>query len=579
MTRKLKTPKFSFSLILNFLVSTLIPFITVTLLVAHIYKHNYTRDVFNLVDNSLVSISKNIYLYLSELDRATLTPYYNEDFFSILKHIRESSGRQSVLERAQLEDSLGYQMSFIRYTREDIVGSIIVSDEECIYSTTNMVDSSIDPDYNFSQQSWYQEALKLRGRPLFVSPHYQDYYIPNTNAQVVSVARAIVNLRTRQPLCVIKVDANTVIFDKMLNDITFHVPATIVITDQSGQVVYSTQPVNSREAAALTGDGVAVTYSGQPYLKRSREVSEYGWNVHVLLKESAVNSNTFYIYATSFLLYLVGLLIALFFYFWRSRRLIHTVDTINGLLEQIQNGNFKARYTPESPNELKLIIDSVNYIAEMLEERMEREYQMAIEQKSFQFKALQAQINPHFLFNTLNSFIALNQLSMRDELERGIYALTKMLRYSLSDGTDSTVAQELAFLDHYCALQKLRFQNRLEYQIHFDPDTGEARIPKLILQPLVENAIIHGIEPAGRDCRLSLSVFRLTPARIMITIEDDGAGFDHTSTERHIGLDNVAKRLALIDSRNCMEIESSPGEGTVITLEIQTEEHYEVLDC
>ena len=90
MTRKLKTPKFSLSLILNFLVSTLIPFITVTLLVAHIYKHNYTRDVFNLVDNSLVSISKNIYLYLSELDRATLTPYYNEDFFSILKHIRES---------------------------------------------------------------------------------------------------------------------------------------------------------------------------------------------------------------------------------------------------------------------------------------------------------------------------------------------------------------------------------------------------------------------------------------------------------------------------------------------------------
>ena len=198
----------------------------------------------------------------------------------------------------------------------------------------------------------------------------------------------------------------------------------------------------------------------------------------MLLKESAVNSNIFYIYATAFLLYLVGLLTALAFYFWRSRRLIHTVDTINGLLEQIQNGNFKARYTPDSPNELKLIIDSVNYIAEMLEERMEREYQMAVEQKTFQFKALQAQINPHFLFNTLNSFIALNQMSMRSELESAIYSLTRMLRYSLGEGSTSTVAQELEFLENYCMLQKLRFQKRLEYRIQYDhradPDSQAA---------------------------------------------------------------------------------------------------------
>ena len=127
--KRLKTPKFSFSLILNFLISTLIPFVLVTLLIANLYKYNYTRDVFNLVDNSLVSISQNIYLYLSELDRATLTPYYNEDFFATLKHIKESSGRQSVLEQAQLENSLGYLMSFIRYTREDIAGSIIVAGE------------------------------------------------------------------------------------------------------------------------------------------------------------------------------------------------------------------------------------------------------------------------------------------------------------------------------------------------------------------------------------------------------------------------------------------------------------------
>ena len=318
--KRLKTPKFSFSLILNFLISTLIPFVLVTLLIANLYKYNYTRDVFNLVDNSLVSISQNIYLYLSELDRATLTPYYNEDFFATLKHIKESSGRQSVLEQAQLENSLGYLMSFIRYTREDIAGSIIVAGGDCIYSTTNMVDSSVDPNYPFSEQEWYREALALKGRPLFVSPHSQDYYVPNTNPQVISVARAIVNLRTRQPLCVIKVDANTVIFEKVLQDIVFHVPSTVIVTDQSGHVVYSTLPVDGLDEADLSRDSVKINYGGQPYLKRSQPVRDYGWNVHVLLKESAVNSNIFYIYTTAFLLYLVGLLTALAFYFWRSRR-------------------------------------------------------------------------------------------------------------------------------------------------------------------------------------------------------------------------------------------------------------------
>lgn len=576
---KLKVPGFSFSLTRNFLISTAIPLIIVTLLIAGIYRRSYTRDVYKLVDNSLVSIAENIDVYLMELDRATLLPYYNEDFFLILNDIMKNPSGMSSLDQIALENSIGYLMSFVRYTRQDILGSIIVADNDCLYSTTNMVNSSVADNYPFSSLDWYQEAVSLRGVPVFVAPHKTDYYIPNTNPEVISIARAIVNLRTREPLCVMKVDANTVIFEKILKEISFHVPSRIIIMDQNNNIIYSNTSLNRAYSEALASEGNKITIDGSSYLKRGRAIGDYGWTVHVLLDEKAMNSNTAYIFATALVLYLIGIITALAFYFLRSRNLVRTVDTINQMLDEIQNGSFQIKSHTAENMELQIIIDSVHYVAELMEEKIQREYQLTLQTKSFQFKALQAQINPHFLFNTLNGFIALNQLDKRSELEKALYSLTNMLRYSLSEASDSTLEEEMNFLSDYCSLQQLRFRERLLYSVDYPPETADFRVPKLLLQPLVENAIIHGIEPLSASCHLDIHALHLKDNEILITIEDDGIGFDITTSMPHIGLENVRNRLMLLDPDNHMEIESAPGEGTIITILIKAGSAYENIDC
>ncbi|MQY76316.1 MAG: HAMP domain-containing protein [Spirochaeta sp.] len=132
-------------------------------------------------------------------------------------------------------------------------------------------------------------------------------------------------------------------------------------------------------------------------------------------------------------------------------------------------------------------------------------YNELLEKRKAEYMALQSQIQPHFLYNVLNGLIGLNRLGDKKSLEKAIFSLKDMLRYTLEQAEWTTVAEEFCFLEKYCALQKMRFRERLEVDIRHDPETADLKIPKLILQPLVENAVIHGIEPLGRKGNLSIS--------------------------------------------------------------------------
>ncbi|HET6486335.1 MAG TPA: sensor histidine kinase, partial [Spirochaetia bacterium] len=148
-----------------------------------------------------------------------------------------------------------------------------------------------------------------------------------------------------------------------------------------------------------------------------------------------------------------------------------------------------------------------------------------------------------------------------------------MLRYILDAGRWTTEAEELGFVARYCDLQRLRFPERLAMSITHDERSAGVKIPKLLLQPVVENAVIHGIEPLGRPGRLVVEartegVNGSSPTRITIT--DDGVGFLSGSgdTVERVGLANVRERLRLAYPDARMSIESSPGQGTRISIEI-----------
>jgi sensor histidine kinase YesM len=179
-----------------------------------------------------------------------------------------------------------------------------------------------------------------------------------------------------------------------------------------------------------------------------------------------------------------------------------------------------------------------------------------------EYRALQSQIQPHFLYNVLNGFVALNRMGERSTLEASLHSLRDMMRYTIEHGRRATVREEFAFLEQYCRLQKLRFEDRFTYAFELEEGAAELPIPKLLVQPLLENALIHGIEPSTHPCLARVSA-RLAGGDLFIEVEDDGVGCDPESIERRerIGIENVRERLSLLYTSASLGLEGALGSG------------------
>lgn len=200
-------------------------------------------------------------------------------------------------------------------------------------------------------------------------------------------------------------------------------------------------------------------------------------------------------------------------------------------------------------------------------------YKELIERREAQYQALQSQVQPHFLYNILTVILGLNRKDDRVGIVATVTALKEMLRYIQSQNRWTSIEQECQFIEQYCSLQKIRFGARFSYNINFDENSGNFQIPRLLLQPLLENSVIHGIEPLEKDGLVSLNCtgrrHRGEPG-LLITIEDNGVGFDSTKLDEqvNVGIMNVEERLKLTYPKSQLSITSKQGEGTVVKIEI-----------
>ncbi len=200
-------------------------------------------------------------------------------------------------------------------------------------------------------------------------------------------------------------------------------------------------------------------------------------------------------------------------------------------------------------------------------------YNELIEKREAQYQALSSQVQPHFIYNVMSGILGLNSKGDSDGIKKTVEALKGMLRYIQSRNNWTSVEEESAFIRQYLMLQKIRFGGRLEFELTIDDGIRNFQIPRLLLQPLVENSVIHGIEPLEEGGKITVKVSetrRMGEKGADIIISDNGRGFEISELDKksNVGLMNVRQRIQIAFPDSSFKIDSRPGEGTSVELKI-----------
>lgn len=228
-----------------------------------------------------------------------------------------------------------------------------------------------------------------------------------------------------------------------------------------------------------------------------------------------------------------------------------------------------------------------------IERLIEEVYEKQLHQQQAELKALQSQINPHFLYNTLNTFYWKLIDDGKDELADYVLSMSALFKYSVSSSTTVTdvvtLQQELEQVEHYLSLMKMRLDDRLTWRIQCETQLKTIQIPKLLLQPFVENAIIHGIEPQRTKGIIEIIIRSNGPRLVSILIQDNGKGMSATTLENlnkmteipsgmnRIGIHNIRQRLTIHYSINVADslfFKSEEGQGTKVSFILPKEKKY-----
>lgn len=446
--------------------------------------------------------------------------------------------------------------------------------------------ASLNTYSNYQNADWYQAALQ-EPHEVQVSSSRVENLIADQYNWVVSFSKAVLD-RAGNMQGVLLIDLNYQIIDRLCADIQLGSRGYIYLIDQSGGILWHPQQdliyagLKEENVAEVLAAADGRTLSGKSRMRRlyvACASEATGWTaVGVAYTQELLRSQD-RIYKTYLLIAAAALILALVFALQLSRSIAGPIRRLMQTMRRVEDGDLHVRSQVSSRTELGQLSDSFDHMiaktAELMDERLRSEEQ----KRKSEWKALQAQIQPHFLYNTLDSIIWMSHAGRNAEVVEMTSALALLLRSSIGDGSDTnTLKKEIAHVRSYLTIQKMRYNEKLRYEIDLDPQTEDCLLPKLILQPLVENAIYHGIKVKQQGGTVRIESL-LEEDRLLITVEDDGVGMtpeqletildkkesDAESTK--IGVYNVNERLQLFFGPDAvMKYYSTPGVRTMVML-------------
>lgn len=256
-----------------------------------------------------------------------------------------------------------------------------------------------------------------------------------------------------------------------------------------------------------------------------------------------------------------------------SSLFLRPVRELKQVMKKIRTGDFNVRANIVSRDELGELTEDFNYMIDQITQLFRKQLEDESRLKDAQYMALQAQINPHFLYNTLNSIRWMAIIQKEENIKEAVDALVRLLRSTTGKKDKETVAEAVETLKSYTFIQKMAYRCKFEMQWQIEAEAEGCMCPKFLLQPLVENAIYHGIEPKEGTGTITITVRSENRERLYFEILDDGVGMTEEQVERlledidtagntftGIGVRNVNERLILMYGEECrLHFESEPG--------------------
>lgn len=446
-------------------------------------------------------------------------------------------------------------------------------------------------DYiNIEELDWYQAAMKSKNGIAVSSSHVQNA-IEDNYKWVITLSRALVNNQTGEREGVFFVDLNYSAISDLCNNNTIGTKGYVFILDENGNVIYHPKQQlmyggllveHIDEIMACNSDYLEIKSNGENKLYTMSKSEKTGWIVvsavdtTELLKNSK-QAQILYFFVAACLLLAVLIISSLL-----SREITRPIRRLRDSMSMVEKGKFdKANVEVTTENEIGSLTKSFNVMTERIENLMEENVAAQKEKRKSELRVLQAQINPHFLYNTLDSIIWMSEAGQNEEVVLMTSALARLLRQSISNDKEQvTMAEEMNYVQSYLTIQKLRYKDKLEYSIELEPEIRYVKIIKLAIQPLVENAIYHGLKYKESKGNLDVRGFA-RGNKVYITITDDGGGMDeetlaHIFDEKEkkkksngVGVPNVQRRLQLYYGTDYgITYISRKGAGTVATVTI-----------
>ena len=465
-------------------------------------------------------------------------------------------------------------------------------DGKCIWKS----DEFLEPEnVNAEATAWFIQAKNN-----IETIHYgTKKLIWSKKANILEVSRYVEYLeKGTMKSGVLLLEYNMAPIDEILNQYQNQKTSYCYFLDAKRQLLY--HPFDKQIASGLYTEKTIQTaftdknyvmqkMEGQRWLIEQQQIGYTGWNLVVVNSISSLATEN---YSLHFVAWLTLLLVGIILTFIDTLVFRNFTEPIYRLLytmEKFGTGSYKVRAKEKGVGELKNLIKHFNVMADKLEEQMEEIRRNEQEKQRMEKKLLQSQINPHFLYNTLDSIIWMIRSEEYDGAGEMVSLLAKFFRISLSQGKDMIpLKKELEHATSYLAIQNIRFKDKFEFQVNADPNLLNYLCPKLSIQPLLENAIYHGMEGMYDDGEIEIRIYEKEGA-IKIEVADNGPGMTaekldyimHNkviSSKRGsgIGVRNVNERIQLIYGKNYgITIASELDEGTVATITIPKMEEFD----